>query len=129
MDRKQGGKVSFNVASFLVEEGERETNAPSSTLMSTFASGLRAITAMFFRFSKAKVDDLLLYHRSQTSGHSYDTKIRSDALDQIKNRDPVPHRAQNRVPIRREYDVALAVDRPAEIGELLGAASIHESTA
>lgn len=41
---------------------------PSSTLMSTFESGLKAIQAMFFRFSKGKVYDLLLLrHRAVRS--------------------------------------------------------------
>lgn len=40
-------------------EGQRD-NTPSSTEMRTFASGERAIRAMFFRFSNASVRDLLL---------------------------------------------------------------------
>lgn len=121
---KDGGVVSF-----LVGTVEMERNVPSSTLMSTFASGLRAMTAMFFRFSKAKVDDLLLPHPFQMSEKIKSKRRENNALDQIKNRDPVAHRTQNRVPIRREYNIALAVYRPAEVGELMRAASIHESTA
>jgi len=34
--------------------------APASTLIKMLPSGLKAMAAMFLRFSKAKVDDLLL---------------------------------------------------------------------
>jgi hypothetical protein len=37
-----------------------QLNAPSSTVTNTLASGLRAIAAIFLRFSKGKVYDLLL---------------------------------------------------------------------
>jgi hypothetical protein len=41
-------------------ENEEALTAPSSTLIRMFPSGLRAITAIFLRFWKAKVKDLLL---------------------------------------------------------------------
>ena len=41
------------------------SRSPSSTDTSTFPSGLSAITAIFFRFSNAKVNDLLLQSTSQ----------------------------------------------------------------
>lgn len=64
--------------------GRHEMNAPSSTLMSTFASGLRAMTAMFFRFSKAKVDDLLLHHPFQASDHDVLKKTEATHLTRSK---------------------------------------------
>jgi hypothetical protein len=39
---------------------EEGMGVPSSTLIRMFPSGLRAIAAMFLRFWKAKVKDLLL---------------------------------------------------------------------
>ena len=51
---------------------------PSSTLMSTFESGLKAIQAMFFRFSKGKVYDLLLLtHRIGISTVNSDWRVDS----------------------------------------------------
>ena len=87
---------------------------PSSTLNRTLASGLKAIAAMFLRFSKGKVYDLLLPvvekgGEAEENGYS---------LDEIEKRNPVSHWAQDGVSIRGEDDIALPVHRAAEVGEL-----------
>ena len=43
-----------------------EDYVPSSTLSKTLPSGLRAIAAMFLRFSKGNVYDLLLFGLRQS---------------------------------------------------------------
>ena len=87
---------------------------PSSTLNRTLASGLKAIAAMFLRFSKGKVCDLLL----PVVEKGGEVRQNGYSLDEIEKGNPVSHWAQDGVSIRGEDDIALPVHRAAEVGEL-----------
>jgi hypothetical protein len=88
---------------------------PSSTLIRTFESGLRAIAAMFFRFSKGNVYDLLLCMINTVRGH---VGLEGTLLDEVERRNTVPDGAEDGVAVRGEYNVSLSVYSTTEVGEL-----------
>jgi hypothetical protein len=86
---------------------------PSSTDISKFESGLRAITAIFLRFSNGKVYDLLLQRRNKPINHQH--KPKPGLLYEIENRDAVSHWTKQRVSIWSENDIPLTVNRAAYV--------------
>ena len=87
----------------------------SSTERSRLPLGFSARRAMFVRCEKGRVYDLELHIVSNA------TRVAPGAyvLDKIKHSHPVPDRRQQTSSIWCEQQVASAVDRPEQIGELV----------
>jgi hypothetical protein len=86
-----------------------EKGVPSSTDRRRVPCGDRAIRAIFFRCSNAKVNDLLLLlERRYTEG----------LLDEVEVGDPVADRTQQSGSILDKHEITLLVDSAHKIGEL-----------
>lgn len=90
-------------------------NLLSSTLMSTFASGLNAIAAMFLRFSKGNVCDLLL---GIVNIELRDARI-GYVLHKIKNSHSVSNRTVHGISVWCEYNITFPVYGSTQVGKLL----------
>lgn len=93
-------------------EQASEMVSPSSALIRLDESGLSAILAMFLRFSAANVLDLLLQEQAtgQLFWYNRSAAALAGLLDEVKDRHSVANRADDRVAIWREQDVALLID-------------------
>ena len=84
-------------------------------MIKTFESGLSATAAIFFRFSKGSVRDLLLWRRISWL---YQKRRDYHSLYEVEHRNTISHWAQDGISIGSEYDVSLPIDGSTKVGEL-----------
>jgi len=73
------------------------------------------MAAIFLRFSKGSVLDLLLWHWISQGAQN----MRDDhSLYEVEHRNAVSYRAQDRISIGREDDIPLSIDSPTKVRKL-----------